>query len=163
MCQGKGTRQMRHSLPCAGPGHTTNEPLFVVCLGQGTRQRCCVCRVPRPGHTTKGLCLQCANPLRHTANRMFNGFPTSALYFAVGPIMHTAQCLPCARNLAHDKLALCRPLFAVSCLPCVTLGKHFAECKPAFAVCRGHTANRHSPVVMLACMLQIKLFVFNLL
>ena len=71
----------------------------------------------------------------------------SALYFAVGPIMHTAKCLPCARDVAHDKLALCRPLFAVSCLPCVTLGKHFAECKPAFAVCRGHTANRHSPVV----------------
>jgi len=32
-----------------------------------------VCRVPRTGHTTKGLCLPCAKPLRHTANRLFNG------------------------------------------------------------------------------------------
>ena len=75
----------------------------------------------------------------------------SALYFAVGPIIHTAKCLPCARDVTHGKLALCRPLFAVSCLPCVTLGKHFAECKPAFAVCPWHTANMHSPVVTGAC------------
>jgi len=34
-------------------------------------------------------------------------------------------------------------LYAVICLLCVTLGKHFAECKPAFAV------NMHSPVVHL--------------
>ena len=43
----------------------------------------------------------------------------SALYFAVGPIIHTAKCLPCARDVAHGKLAICRPLFAVSCLPSV--------------------------------------------
>ena len=106
-----------------------------------------VCRVPRTGHTAKGLCLPCAKPLRHTANRLFHGVFASGLYFAVGPIMHTSKCLPCAQDVAHGKLALCRPLFAVSCLPCVTLGKHFAECKPAFAVCPWHTANRHSPVV----------------
>ena len=106
-----------------------------------------VCCVPRTGHTAKGLCLPCAKPLRHTTNRLFHGVFASALYFAVGPIMHTTKCLPCARDVAHGKLALCRPLFAVSCLPCVTLGKHFAECKPAFAVCPWHTANRHSPVV----------------
>ena len=92
-------------------------------------------------------CLPCAKPLRHTANRLFHGVFASALYFAVGPILHTAKCLPCARDVAHGKLALCRPLFAVRCLPCVTLGKHFVECKPAFAVCPWHTANRHSPVV----------------
>ena len=106
-----------------------------------------VCRVPRTGHTAKGLCWPCAKPLRHTANRLFHGVFASALYFAVGPILHTAKCLPCARDVAHGKLALCRPLFAVSCLPCVTLGKHFAECKPVFAVCPWHTANGHSPVV----------------
>ena len=38
-------------------------------------------------------------------------------------------------------------VFAVRCLPCVTLGKHFAECKAAFAMCPWHTTNRHSPVV----------------
>ena len=108
-----------------------------------------VCRVPGTEHTAKRPCLPCAKPLRHTANRLFHGVFASALYFAVGPIMHTAKCLPCARDVAHDQLALCRPLFAVSCLPCITtLGKHFAECKPAFAVCPWHTANRHSPIVL---------------
>ena len=34
-------------------------------------------------------------------------------------------------------------MYAVSCLLCVTLGKHFVQCKPAFAV------NMHSPVVHL--------------
>ena len=38
-------------------------------------------------------------------------------------------------------------MYAVSYLPCVTLGKYFAECKPAFAVCPWHTANMHNPVV----------------
>ena len=74
-------------------------------------------------------------------------FPFFVLYFAEGPEKHSAKYLPCARNVAHGKQALCRPLYAVSCLPCVTLGKHFAECKPAFAMCPWHTANTHSPVV----------------
>ena len=95
-------------------------PLFAVCQGLGTRQT--------------AACLPCATPLRHTANALFNGVPSTALYFAVGPEKHSAKCLPCARNVAHGKQALCRPLYAVSCLPCVTLGKHFAECKPTFAV-----------------------------
>ena len=103
---------------CLSMWHTAKVAVFAVCLGQGTRQTGCS-----------------------------TGY-ASALYFAVGPIMHTAKYLPCARDVAHDKLALCRPLFAVSCLSCVTLGKHFAECKPAFAVC--HTPNRHSPVVSAA-------------
>ena len=106
-----------------------------------------VCRVPRTGHMAKGLCLPCAKPLRHTANRLCHVLLDTALYFAVSLILHTAKYLPCARDVAHGKLTLCRPLFAVSCLPCVTLGKFFAECKPAFAVCPWHTANRHSPVV----------------
>ena len=82
-----------------------------------------ICRVPGTGHTAKGPCLPCAKPLRHTANRLFHGVFASAHYLAVGPIMHTAKCLPCARDVAHGKLALCRPLFAVSCLPCVTLAE----------------------------------------
>ena len=132
------TRQICHSLPCACP--------------RGTRQSCFVCRVPGTGHTAKRLCLPCATPLRHTANWLCHVVFDTALYFAIGLILHTAKCLPCARDVAHGKLALCQPLFAVSCLPCVTLGKHFAECKAAFAMCPWHTANRHSPVVANLCL-----------
>ena len=145
---------------CLGSWHTANS-VFAVCPGsrltaKGRPQHLALS--PRPAHprTTHTrspptparraairspqtvlclLCLPCALPLRHTTNRRFNGVSTSALYFAECPIMHTAKCLSCARNVAHCKLTLCRPLFAVSCLPCVTLGKVFAECKLAFAVC----------------------------
>ena len=123
-----------HFLPCAMARYTAKQSFFAVCLSTW--------------HTAKGLCLPCAKPLRHKANTLFHGVFANALYFAVGPILHTAKCLPCARDVAHDKLALCRPLFTVSCLPCVTLGKHFAECKPVFAVCPWHTTNSHIPVVM---------------
>ena len=139
---------------CLSTWHTAKVALFAVCLGQGTRQRGCVCRVLGPGHMAKGLFngsvfavfAVCPAVTAHGKQAVQRGY-ASALYFAVGPIMHTAKCLPCARDVAHGKLALCRPLLAVSCLPCVTLGKHFAECKAAFAVCPWHTANRHSPVV----------------
>jgi len=59
----------------------------------------------------------------------------------------TANSLSSARELAHGKEALCRPLVAVSVLPCVTHGKVFAMSEPAFAVCQRHTANGQSPVV----------------
>ena len=104
---------------------------FAVCLSTWhTAKVALFCRVPRTGHTAKGLCLPCAKPLRHMANTLFHGVFASALYFAVGPKMHNAKCLPCARDVAHGKLA------------------HFAECKPAFTVCPWHTANRHSPAVI---------------
>ena len=106
---------------CLSTWHTAKVAVFAVCLGQGTRQRGCVCRVPSHYGTRQIGCS--------------TGFATSALYFAVGPEIHSAKCLPCARNVAHGKQALCRPLYAVSCLPCVTLGKHFAECKPARQTC----------------------------
>ena len=115
---------------CLSMWHTAKVALFVVCLGQGTRQRGCVCRVPSCYGTRQTGCS--------------TGFATSALYFAVGPEIHSAKYLPCARNVAYGKQALCRPLYTMSCFPCVTLGKVFAECKPAFAVCPGHTANSHS-------------------
>ena len=99
----------RHFLPCATTRHTANLPFFAVCLSTW--------------HRAKGPCLSCAKPLRHTANRLCHVPLDTALYFAVGLILHTAKCLPCARDVAHGKLALCRPLFAVSCLPCVTHGK----------------------------------------
>ena len=59
----------------------------------------------------------------------------------------TANSLSSARELAHGKEALCRPLVAVSILPCVTHGKVFAVSEPAFAVCQRHTTNGQSPVV----------------
>ena len=108
------------SLPCALPWHTAKVPLFAVC-----------------------------HVVTAHGKRPFQRVPSIVLYFAVGPENHSAKCLPCAQNVAHDKQALCRPLYAVSCLPCVILGKYFAECKPAFAVCLWHTANTHSPVVFL--------------
>ena len=129
----QGTRQSCHSLPCACP--------------RGTRQRwhCLPCAWDR-AHGKAAVFAVCQAVTAHGKQAVQRGY-AGALYFAVGPIMHTAKCLPCARDVAHSKLALCRPLFAVSCLPCATLGKHFAECKPAFSVCPCHTANRHSPVV----------------
>ena len=63
--------------------------------------------------------------------------------------IHTANCLPCVRYLAHDKEDLCRPMYAVGTLPCVTHGKSFAVREPAFAVCLWHTANVLFPVVTL--------------
>ena len=60
----------------------------------------------------------------------------------------TANSLSSARELAHGKEALCRPLVAVSILPCVTHGKVFAVSEPAFAVCLWHTANALRPVVL---------------
>jgi len=116
VCQGQGTRQTCHSLPCAGTGHTSKRPLFAVCRGQGTRQTGCVCRVPGP---------------EHTANRLFNAVFSDALYFIVSLKMHTVKCLPCARNVAHGELALCRPLYAGS----------------YFAVCPWHTTNGQCPIV----------------
>jgi len=54
----------------------------------------------------------------------------------------TANSLSSARELAHGKEALCRPLVAVSVLPCVTHGKVFAVSELE------HTANGQSPVVL---------------
>ena len=119
-----------HFLPCAMARHTAKLPFFAVCHDRA--------------HGKGPLFAVCQAVTAHGKQTVPRDY-ASALYFAVGPILHTAKCLPCARDVAHGKLALCRPLFAVSCLSCVTLGKHFAECKLAFAVCLWHTANRHSP------------------
>ena len=73
--------------------------------------------------------------LGHTAKRSSTSLSVYQLYFAVCGV------------LAHGKVALCRPLYAVRGLSCVTHGKYFAVCKPAFAVCLWHTANDLRPVV----------------
>ena len=108
-------------------------PFFAVCHGKAHGKAVILCRVPvHVAHGKGGIVCRVPDHVAHGKLSTWHAGLTGQLYFAVGPILHTAKCLPCAQDVAHGKLALCRPLFAVSCLPCVTLGKHFAECKPAF-------------------------------
>jgi hypothetical protein len=55
--------------------------------------------------------------------------------------------LPSARQKVLGKEAVADVQFAERSLPSVTLGKAFAECKIAFAVCLEHTAKELIPVV----------------
>jgi hypothetical protein len=55
--------------------------------------------------------------------------------------------LPSARQKVLGKEAVADVQFAERSLPSVTLGKAFAECKIAFAVCLRHTAKKLIPVV----------------
>jgi hypothetical protein len=55
--------------------------------------------------------------------------------------------LPSARQKVLGKDAVADVQFAERSLPSVTLGKAFAECKIAFAVCLEHTAKELIPVV----------------
>jgi hypothetical protein len=57
--------------------------------------------------------------------------------------------LPSARQKVLDKEAVADVQFAERSLPSVTLGKAFAECKIAFAVCLEHTTKELIPVVIL--------------
>jgi hypothetical protein len=57
--------------------------------------------------------------------------------------------LPSARQKVLGKEAVADVQFAERSLPSVTLGKAFAECKIAFAVCLEHTAKKLIPVVSL--------------
>jgi hypothetical protein len=57
--------------------------------------------------------------------------------------------LPSARQKVLGKEAVADVQFAERSLPSVTLGKAFAECKIAFAVCLEHTAKKLIPVVLL--------------
>jgi hypothetical protein len=60
---------------------------------------------------------------------------------------HSAKSLPSARQKVLGKDAVADVQFAERSLPSVTLGKAFAECKIAFAVCLRHTAKKLIPVV----------------
>ena len=51
------------------------------------------------------------------------------------------------RDYAHGKEIIAVADCAVYSLPCAAHGKDVAVCKYVFAVCRGHTATRLSPVV----------------
>jgi hypothetical protein len=61
---------------------------------------------------------------------------------------HSAKSLPSARQKVLGKEAVADVQFAERSLPSVTLGKAFAECKMAFAVCLRHTAKELIPVVV---------------
>jgi hypothetical protein len=56
--------------------------------------------------------------------------------------------LPSARQKVLGKDVVADVQFAERSLPSVTLGKAFAECKIAFAVCLEHTAKELIPVVL---------------
>jgi hypothetical protein len=56
--------------------------------------------------------------------------------------------LPSARQKVLSKEAVADVQFTERSLPSVTLGKTFAECKIAFAVCLRHTAKELIPVVL---------------
>jgi hypothetical protein len=56
--------------------------------------------------------------------------------------------LPSARQIVLGKEAVADVQFTDRSLPSVTLGKAFAECKFAFAVCLRHTAKELIPVVI---------------
>jgi hypothetical protein len=60
---------------------------------------------------------------------------------------HSAKSLPSARQKVLGKEDVADVQFAERSLPSVTLGKGFAECKIAFAVCLEHTAKKLIPVV----------------
>jgi hypothetical protein len=55
--------------------------------------------------------------------------------------------VPSARQTVLGKDAVADVQFAERSLPSVTLGKGFAECKIAFAVCLEHTTKELIPVV----------------
>jgi hypothetical protein len=64
---------------------------------------------------------------------------------------HSAKSLPSARQKVLGEEAVADVQFAERSLPSVTLGKAFAECKIAFAVCLEHTAKKLIPVVDSLC------------
>ena len=113
-----------HFLQCAMARHTAKLPFF--------------CRVPvHVAHGKGGIVCRVPDHVAHDKLPTWHAGSTGQLYFAVGPIKHTAMALPCAQKRAHGKHPVCRPSFAVRCLPCVTHGKSFVECFWVFAVCFG--------------------------
>jgi hypothetical protein len=62
-------------------------------------------------------------------------------------IWHSAKSLPSARQIVLGKEVVADVQFTERSLPSVRLGKAFAECKFAFAVCLRHTAKELIPVV----------------
>jgi hypothetical protein len=119
-----------------------------------TRQRSLLCRVPTRalGTGTGGgvhWTSLCRGP--HTRqNWPICRVPWNAL--GKGSVTVTRRrdgdfSLPSARQKVLDKEAVADVQFAERSLPSVTLGKAFAECRIAFAVCLRHTAKELIPVV----------------
>ena len=112
----------RHFLPCAMARHTAKLPFFAVCLSTW--------------HTAKVALFAVCLTTWHTANCPRGMLGRRGNFILPWARENTRQ-LPCARKRAHGKHPVCRPSFAVRCLPCVTHGKSFAECFWVFAVCFG--------------------------
>ena len=80
--------------------------------------------------------------------------PTGPVFAEGRESRHSAKLasLPSVREdtrqrIRHREEAVADVQFAERSLPSVTLGKAFAECKIAFAVCLEHTAKELIPVV----------------
>ena len=102
-------------MPCAMAKAHDKALFFAMCQGSCTRQimsRATVLRASLP----------CAMVNAHGKEPV----PRVPENFAEGQKRHTANSLPCAREVAHDKGALCRRLVAVCPLPCAAHGKPFA-------------------------------------
>ena len=88
----------------------------------------------------------------HTANssrrRQVPVTPSSCFFAPCNSTNTRQRCLPCARNLAHGKLGLCRSCSCRRRFAVGTLGEYFAVCLGGFAVCPRHTAKYRNPVVV---------------
>jgi hypothetical protein len=144
----------------------TGKDIFAECCCQGTRQRYWQ-RGPLEGSLpsasppdTRQRSLLCRVPIRALGTGTGGGAHWTSL--CRGPLERTlgkiglfAECR--RRHSAKDpspslgKEAVADVQFAERSLPSVTLGKAFAECKIAFAVCFRHTAKELIPVVILNC------------
>jgi hypothetical protein len=103
-----------------------------LCRGPHTRQNWPLCRVPQNALGKESV----------TVTWRRDG------YFSLpSSKWHSAKSLPSARQKVLGKEVVADVQFAERSLPSVTLGKVFAECKIAFAVCLRHTTKELIPVV----------------
>jgi hypothetical protein len=119
-----------------------------------TRQRGLLCRVPTRalGTGTGGgahWTSLCQGPLEQTLGKgsVTVTWRRDGDFSLPSAKWHSAKSLPSARQKVLGKEAVADVQFAERSLPSVTLGKAFAECKIAFAVCLRHTAKEMIPVV----------------
>jgi hypothetical protein len=145
-CRCQGTRQrdwqrgpLEGSLPSASP--------------PDTRQRNLLCRVPtRALGTETGCGVHWTSLCRVSPEALGKGSVT-VTWRRDGDFS-----LPSARQKVLGKEAVADVQFAERSLPSVTLGKAFAECKIAFAVCLEHTAKKLIPVVTVCVQLDMKIW-----
>jgi hypothetical protein len=131
-----GTRQRsflcRVSTRALGTGTGGGAHWTSLCRGPHTRQNWPLCRVPQNALGKGSVTV--------TWRRDGDFSLPSAKW-------HSAKSLPSARQKVLGKEAVADVQFAERSLPSVTLGKGFAECTIAFAVCLRHTEKTLIPVV----------------